>query len=712
MVTRMRASIAQPATLIATCLVLAAFSPALSNAQVLPDSSAAEAIERAIESIDEDAGDTSLLVETLEFLLENPLDVNTATIDELSLVPGIDEGLAFAIVDYRRNRGPFQSLPELQLVPGLTEDVFQDARPYLMIGEELKTRTKRPSPFPSPVPVRELVRGIRLDVIQRVTRRLDTGVGYQDDSTRTTYAGGPERIYSRLRATYGRRLSLNLTGEKDPGEVLDWSPSTGSLGYDHVTGHAAIRDFGRIHTLVVGDYVAAFGQGLVFWKGLSAGKGRDVIGPASRSGNGITPYGSTDENGFLRGVATTIRLTRALSVSGFASRRTLDATVSASDSLQQELEEVNLTNTGLHRTPTEIAKRDALSEALLGGNVEFTAGKFSIGAVAYKSQFDKPLIPGDAAYQRYRFTGRDVGIASAYGSWFISTFRLFGEVARDQDGNVATFGGTSARFGRGIRAVMIARRYPRSFTNLHSFAFGESSGATQNESGVYLGLRVTPARHWVISTYMDQYRFPWIRFGVPMPSSGHETLLLVEHRPRRWLNWYVQARSETKEGGVPVVDDSGQTVDGLRDETRQSVRLNLQYEFSKQLTLRSRVEVTRFSAEKEPTATGTLLLQDLRWNVSPALALDSRLMLFDTDSFDARVFTYEYDLRYSFSIPSFSGRGQRTYLMLSFKPQQNLLLQVKYAVTRYENVETVGSGLDEVAGNRLREIRAQLLWRI
>ena len=259
---------------------------------------------------------------------------------------------------------------------------------------------------------------------------------------------------------------------------------------------------------------------------------------------------------------------------------------------------------------------------------------------------------------------------------------------------------------------MIARRYPRSFTNLHSFAFGESSGATQNESGVYLGLRVTPARHWVISTYMDQYRFPWIRFGVPMPSSGHETLLLVEHRPRRWLNWYVQARSETKEGGVPVVDDSGQTVDGLRDETRQSVRLNLQYEFSKQLTLRSRVEVTRFSAEKEPAATGTLLLQDLRWNVSPALALDSRLMLFDTDSFDARVFTYEYDLRYSFSIPSFSGRGQRTYLMLSFKPQQNLLLQVKYAVTRYENVETVGSGLDEVAGNRLREIRAQLLWRI
>ena len=57
MVTRMRASIAQPATLIATCLVLAAFSPALSNAQVLPDSSAAEAIERAIESIDEDSLD-------------------------------------------------------------------------------------------------------------------------------------------------------------------------------------------------------------------------------------------------------------------------------------------------------------------------------------------------------------------------------------------------------------------------------------------------------------------------------------------------------------------------------------------------------------------------------------------------------------------------------------------------------------------------------
>ena len=90
---------------------------------------------------------------------------------------------------------------------------------------------------------------------------------------------------------------------------------------------------------------------------------------------------------------------------------------------------------------------------------------------------------------------------------------------------------------------------------------------------------------------------------------------------------------------------------------------------------------------------------------------DARLMLFDTESFDARVFAYEYDLRYAFSIPSFSGRGERSYLMLTAQPLKSVFFQVKYGVTRFENVETVGSGLDEFEGDRLREVRAQLQLR-
>ncbi len=655
------------------------------QAQVRSDTTASGTVERILESLDEDAGDASQLIDFLASLRESPVDVNSASVSELAQIPSIDELLAFAIVGFRDANGDFQSLPELQLIDGITEDVFADARPYLTIGDQLVSASRRPSPYPRALSLREIAGGLRYDLIQRVTRRVDLGDGYSDDSTRTTYAGTPERVYTRLRARVGRRVSLNFTGEKDPGESFFWDPNGRSYGYDHVSMHLAVKDFGRIKSLVLGDYSVAFGQGLVFWKGLSPGKGRDVISPATRSGSGFSPYGSTDENSFLRGGATTIRITPKLSVSGFGSRRTLDATVIEIDTTDgfgpaigsDLIEESNLTNTGLHRTPNELSKRDALRETIFGGNIEYVGERIRIGTVAYSGQFDTPLIPGNAAYERYRFRGDNIGVASIYGSAFLGSYQLFGEVARDQEGNVAAIAGTSVRIGRGARAVLSARRYPRGYTNLHSYAFGESNGSTQNESGVYVGLQLKPASTWSVAGYFDQYRFPWVRFGVSLPSRGHEALLIAEHKPRRWVTTYIQLRTETKEGGYRYTDSLNRIIDGVRNETRQSARLNLQYEFSKQLTLRSRVEGTRFQTEGERASLGTLLLQDFRWKVTPSFQLDGRWMIFDTDGFDARVFTYEYDLRYAFAIPSFSGRGQRTYLLASFTPVESIFLHLK-----------------------------------
>ncbi len=75
------------------------------------------------------------------------------------------------------------------------------------------------------------------------------------------------------------------------------------------------------------------------------------------------------------------------------------------------------------------------------------------------------------------------------------------------------------------------------------------------------------------------------------------------------------------------------------------------------------------------------------------------------------MFTYEDDLLYTFSVPAFSGRGQRAYALVRWSPTGRLTLLAKVATTRFEDVRSVGSGLDEVEGNRLREVRVQLRWR-
>ena len=216
---------------------------------------------------------------------------------------------------------------------------------------------------------------------------------------------------------------------------------------------------------------------------------------------------------------------------------------------------------------------------------------------------------------------------------------------------------------------------------------------------------------WLFSGFFDQYRFPWLRFGVPLPSVGHEALLVLEHRPRRWLTVYVQARTETKEAGAKVLDSGDRLLDGVRPQTRQSLRLHGDYLFSRALRFRTRIEAVRFFEAGDPDQYGVLIYQDVRWRARPWLQFDARIAFFDTDSFDARVFAYENDLLFTFAVPAFSGRGQRAYVLAKVTPNNRLSLQIKFAATRFEDTDTVGSGLDETDGNRLRELRMQVRWK-
>jgi competence protein ComEA len=61
------------------------------------------------------------------------LDINSATLDELIAVPGVDQGLAQAIIDERDGYGPFTSLTELHTVLGLDTQVVSALRPYLKV---------------------------------------------------------------------------------------------------------------------------------------------------------------------------------------------------------------------------------------------------------------------------------------------------------------------------------------------------------------------------------------------------------------------------------------------------------------------------------------------------------------------------------------------------------------------------------------------------
>jgi competence protein ComEA len=76
---------------------------------------------------------------------------NTATVDELMAIEDIDipEELARAIVAYREANGPFKRPEELQKVPGMTQDFFEELNPVLRDGDVVYDPDAEPALAPS-----------------------------------------------------------------------------------------------------------------------------------------------------------------------------------------------------------------------------------------------------------------------------------------------------------------------------------------------------------------------------------------------------------------------------------------------------------------------------------------------------------------------------------------------------------------------------------
>jgi competence protein ComEA len=69
--------------------------------------------------------------------VEYQVDINTAEWPELVVLPGIGPKLAQAIVQSRREKGPFRTIDDLRRVRGIGEKKLEQMRPYLLpIGSE------------------------------------------------------------------------------------------------------------------------------------------------------------------------------------------------------------------------------------------------------------------------------------------------------------------------------------------------------------------------------------------------------------------------------------------------------------------------------------------------------------------------------------------------------------------------------------------------
>lgn len=661
-------------------------------------------IEEVTASTDQEL-DYTTIYDDLNFYLDNPINLNEATLAELEKLYILSEYQMKSLIHYRDNYGQFFSLYELIHVGGFNADLVRLIQPFVKV--------EKTEPFLKFRPSQAFKYGTH-QVFVRGQKTLEEAKGYSEISPEeleanpsSRYPGSPMKLYSRYRFNYKNYISWGVTAEKDPGE--EFFTGNRKDGFDYYSAHVFIRKLGPVKSLALGDYNAQFGQGLVMFNGFGYGKSSMVLDIRKRA-QGLKPYGGTDENLFFRGAGATIGY-KAFDFTVFFSSKNKDANVTVVDSLEGSLEEVSsLQTSGLHRTPSEIADRKALSETVYGANLKFNHKKFRLGATAVTYNYNADLIKTDQPYNQYVFSGRSNANAGIDYQFTIRDLTLFGEAALSQNGGMAFLNGALFSLSPAMSMALLHRSYQRDYQAFFANGFGENS-TISNEKGMYLGTIVYPFPRLKVSGYYDLYSFPWLKYGVNAPSKGFDYIVQADYSLSRYVKCYVRLKHEVKPENIPSSDTIPYSIKGIEDVENTRLRFHVAYSVNRQLEFRNRLEWVKYRNIAKNDL-GFLIYHDVIYKPDRIpFTFSARYAVFDTDSWDSRLYAYENDILYSFSIPAYYDKGSRVYFNMKYSLSKRMDFWFRISQTYYRNMTSMGSGLDEIQGKTKTEVKAQLRFK-
>lgn len=655
-------------------------------------------VERLFPVPEEDL-DYESIYEVLFQLYLNPIDINRADAEVLQATYLLNPAQISNLISYRNKFGALISLYELQAVPGFDLNTIDRILPFVTLGESLN----RSQNF-----LTRLKNEEQSYLLFRHRRIWETRRGFTEPDTSSSgaissrYIGDPNEFYLRFRIQHSRDFSLGITLDKDPGEQFTWDTKTARYGFNFFSFHFTRYFVGKWKIISLGDFQASFGQGLVFGAGYTLGKGAETVPTIRRSSFGILPYTAALEFGFFRGVGATYQLKnwQMSLISSFVPR---DGRSQAElDSVGNEQSIISSFNqSGLHRTQSELSTKSRFSELSLGGNTQYShpSGKFQAGTNILFTRFNQTWIRDSQVYNQFEFAGQSNAVGSLYFNYNWKNFYLFGESAISQSGGKGTVLGFVSSLSKQVDFSLLWRKYDRDFHSFFSNGFAEST-RPYNEQGVYMGIELRPSTRWKINGYYDYFRFPWLKYRIYAPSAGSEWIARITYRPSRNLSAFIQIREEKKDRNIPDSGEPNLTYRVL-PLTKINGLLSLEYQVTKSLFLRSRILFSRVDFNSEKTK-GFMILQDVqygqqRWRIT------SRIALFDAENYDNRLYAFENNVLWTFSIPAFSGQGLRYYLIGQYNFSPRLTSYIRFARTSYTDRESISSGLQTIEGPRQTE---------
>lgn len=623
--------------------------------------------------------------EDLEEMAQHPVNLNTATREELERMPFLTASQVEDILFYIYRYGQLKSMSELTLISSIGWYQRQLMSCFFYVADD----GSKPA-FPSLKTIaqygkHEVMGMLKVPFYERKGDASGTG----------GYLGYPYKHGLRYLFRYGNSVKLGFVASQDAGEPFFGGRNT--MGYDFYSFYLQVKNLGRWKNITLGRYRLNVGLGLILNNDFGFGKLSALTSLGRSSSCIIRGHSSRSSANYLQGAAATYTLLKGLELTGFLSYRQIDATLSADGGGIK-----TILKTGLHRTVNEIAKQKVASNTLVGGNISYRHQGWHIGGTAFYTSFSLPLTPNKSQlYKRFAPEGNAFWNASISYGYISHRLTLSGETATGDCGSIATLNAASYLCSDHFTLMALHRFYSARYYSLFSNSFSEGSDV-QDENGVYLGFTWIPAHHWSITAYSDFAYFAWPKYQTRESTQSWDNLLNILFQPSRVL---------TVGGRFRYKDKAGTTTGRLRlyatiSQKRWSAKTSFDYTMSQ--------AESAMKNEGDELSKGYMVSEHIGWEWKWKQlkgTLRGCLGYFHTSDFASRIYAYEPGLLYQMSFGSYYGEGIRYALVARSEIGSHLLLIAKLGTTDYFDRSHISSGLQEISRSSQTDLEIQVKWK-
>ena len=386
-------------------------------------------------------------------------------------------------------------------------------------------------------------------------------------------------------------------------------------------GYIQLKDIGPIKTAVAGNYQANFGYGLVVGSPFKRGKSAYIQSTATTD-EGLKKFSSVgDSYNYFHGLGATARIKWA--------------DVSAFYSLRED-------------------KKEEAWQHVVGANATARWKKLKVGVTGIET-IKKPT---QNSSLKGREIGKDVidkGVIGANVRYNWGKVDVWGEVAASQGEKWGwgTIMGVRVNPIADLNLLAIYRYYSPEYENVYANALC-SKTRVYDEHGGYIGVEYNRLKNWQLSVFGDVWK------------EGYETMAQADFVPQKDYKMHMRLRAKRK-----------------NEIDTYSFRWNTVWE-SRQWKLKTQVDGNMVYA-KENWSYGWSLFQDVEYRLANVpIVLQLRAQAFDAREWNNRVYMYENDVLYAYSIPFVYGFGGRFWLNARYKINDTFSVYLRVSETIYQ----------------------------